>query len=427
MIFNPHSKAVIYDDEPIKIEPILKLFEKHLVPHLYVNFSTAPEERNEENKLKNIRLIFTDFIKGNLTTSSPNGQLTNIINAIVSTISKENGPIIIVTWSAHSNQFLGQFKKQLKEAGYIFETIMLEKEKYLNNPNIDELLSDINQKLTSIKHFMCFLDLENKIKTSASKIIEPFTNLNEGKRERIIKNLSKASLGSAYNISPENLNKGFYNTMTNLLYDEMEKNIYVNTQRTSQEDENNIAEDIAYINTKLMIDKNILGNDSNYPGNVYEYKNFITICNTQNDSLHDICGFDIEDLKNSIFVREHIESVLNDDLKMICIEINPYCDHAQQNIRKAKLISGFILNEEQHSKVKTKSDFIYNANNNQFFLFNNNQKNYIYLSFRHIFRVKPEIMQDLNPIFRLRKEMVNEIQHQTAFYLSRPGLTTLYN
>ncbi len=426
MILNPYSRAIIYDDEPEKIKPLLQLFEKHLVPQLYINFSTPPEERTEDYKLRNIRLVFTDFIKGNLSAGTNPSQLTDIINAIDSTISKENGPMIIVTWSAHSNQFLGTFKRELKTAGYIFETIMLEKQKYIDNPDINVLLSDINEKLNSIKNFTSFLDWENQIKTSASKIIEPFMNLNEGKRKQIIEHLSKASLGSAYKTTNENLNKGFYNTMTNLLYDEIEKSIYVNTSRTSQEDENNIAEDTAYLNTKLMIDKNISGNDSNYPGNVYDYNNFLIKCNTQHDTLHDICGFDIEDLKNSIFRREAISSILNEDLKMICIEINPYCDHAQQNIKKAKLISGFILNEDQYSKVKTKSDFIYNANNNQFFLLDNEHKYYIYLSFRHIFRIKPALMQELNPIFRLRKEMVNEIQHQTAFYLSRPGLTTLY-
>jgi len=425
MILNPYSRAVIYDDEPEKIEPILKLFEKHLVPQLYINFSTAPEERKEEDKLKNIRLVFTDFIKGNLSGQNPS-QLTNIINAIDSTISKNNGPMIIVTWSAHSMQFLGYFKKELKEAGYIFETIVLDKQKYLDDPNIETMLHDINEKLNSKLDFLKFLNWENKIKTSASKIIEPFTNLKQKERNKIIEKLSEASLGSVYNANVDNLEKGFYNTMTNLLYDEMEKNIYVNTEISSLEDESSISEDIAYLNTKLMIDKNISGNDSNYPGNAYEYNDFLNICNNKHYSLHEICGFDIEDLKNSIFLRDDSASIRNEDLKMICIEISPYCDHAQQNMKKAKLISGFILNEEKQQKVKSQTDFIYNANKNQFFLLNNEEKHYIYLSFRHIFRIKPEFVSELNPIFRLRKEMVNEIQHQTAFYLSRPGLTTLY-
>jgi len=282
MILNPYSRAVIFDDEPEKIKPILELFEQHLVPQLYINFSIAHEEKEEEQKLKNIRLVFTDFIKGALSGSNPS-QLTNIINAIVSTISKDNGPMIIVTWSAHSMQFLGEFKKQLKEAGYIFETIVLEKEKYLATPNIQEMLIDINEKLISKQSFIEFLNWENKVKKSASKIIEPFTNLNERKRNSIISKLSKASLGSAYDSSTENLQKGLYNTMTNLLYDEIEKNI--NVEQVSNEpifDDNNIAEDIAYLNTRLMIDKTILANDNNYPGNVYKYDDFLNICTTQN-------------------------------------------------------------------------------------------------------------------------------------------------
>ena len=72
----------------------------------------------------------------------------------------------------------------------------------------------------------------------------------------------------------------------------------------------------------------------------------MAICNSSSPTLHNICGFDIEDLKESIFKREEIASINILDLNMICIEISPYCDHAQQNMKKAKLMTGFILNEE---------------------------------------------------------------------------------
>ncbi len=424
MILNPYSRAVIFDDEPEKIKPILDLFEKHLIPQLFINFTISPEDKADEKKLRNIRLIFTDFIKGQISGTNP-GQLTNIINAITSTISKGNGPFLIIVWSAHSMQFLGSFKKELKEAGYIFETIVLEKEKYLDNPNIDEMLTDINNKLNTNKNFIEFLNWENKVKISSSKVIEPFMNLKELKRKRIIEQLSKASLGRVSSENEYNLRKGFYNTMTNLLYDEIEKNINLE-ERTYQlpEDENSIAEDVAYLNTKLMIDKTILSNDNNYPGNVYKYSDFMAICNSSSPTLHNICGFDIEDLKESIFKREEIASINILDLNMICIEISPYCDHAQQNMKKAKLMTGFILNEELILKTKSRTDFIYKSN--PLFLLNNTTKQFIYLSFRHIFRVNPTFVSSLTPLFRIRKEMVNEIQHQTSFYLSRPGLTTLY-
>lgn len=424
MILNPYSRAIIFDDEEDKIEPLIELFKKHLVPQLFIDFSKSVEDRDEEKKLKNIRLVFTDFIKGQVSTSG-SGQLTDIINAITSTISKENGPFIIVTWSAHAMQLLGSFRKELKSAGYIFEDIVLEKEKYLHNPNIEEMLMDINEKLKSKENFINFLDWENKVKISASNIIVPFTNLKESKRKETIKNLSKASLGSSFDSSCKNLLKGFYNTMTNLLYDEIEKNISLNKAETIVvEDENEIANDTAFINTKLMIDKNIQTNDNNYPGNVYSYNDFLQSCNNTNSSLHKICGFEIEDLKESIFDRKELENINSDELNMICIEISPYCDHAQKNMKKAKLITGFILEEEIEDKTKSKADFIYKSN--KFFLKANNSKQVIYLSFRHIFRVSPTFVDSLNPRFRIRKEMVNEIQHQTAYYLSRPGLTTLY-
>ena len=89
MILNPYSRAVIFDDEPEKIKPILDLFEKHLIPQLFINF-TISQKIKQMKKLRNIRLIFTDFIKGQISGTNP-GQLTNIINAITSTISK-NGP-----------------------------------------------------------------------------------------------------------------------------------------------------------------------------------------------------------------------------------------------------------------------------------------------------------------------------------------------
>lgn len=425
MILNPYSRAIIFDDEADKVEPLLNLFKKHLVPQLFIDFSTAPEDIDDKKKLKNIRLIFTDFIKGQVS-SSGSAQLTNIINAITATISKENGPFLVITWSAHAMQFLSEFKKKLKEAGYIFETITLEKEKYLENPNIEEMNEDINAKLISNENFMNFINWENEVKKSASKIIEPFTNLKESQRKEIVKRLSKASLGSSFDSSNTNLLKGFYNTMSNLLYDEIEKNInFNNLQYNPEKDENNIAGDIAFLNTKLMIDKNISTNDNNYPGNVYIYDDFIKACENKNSELHEICGFMMEDLKNSIFLRDKVKEIENTDLKMICIEISPYCDHAQNNMKKAKLITGFILEESFSDKVKSRADFIYVSN--KFFLTNDTSKQIIYLSFRHIFRVNPNFVNNLKPLLRIRKEMVNEIQHQTAFYLSRPGLTTIYD
>lgn len=146
--------------------------------------------------------------------------------------------------------------------------------------------------------------------------------------------------------------------------------------------------------------------------------------------MYDHCGIDMAQLIEEVFQRNYQEThnPIIDDLEIhgIYVEISPYCDHAQKKIKKARLLSGLLVKTTMEGSLQSHTSSLYISEPLKLDSISSTATYRICLSFKHIMGIDPNVSKEFIPMFRLRKEFVNEIQHQAAYHLSRPGLSTVY-
>lgn len=267
MPINQNSKVIIFDDKYEEIQVLIETFQRQLIPSLYIQFDKLEEMYGKDFiPLQNVRLIFTDFISGDLSTGDPKISLGPIINAFDTTIDKNNGPFIVVVWSAHV-RFKEVFEEMLKELKYKFILIELDKITLNRSKNFSEVQKQLKSKLNGNPFFLEFLQWESAIKNAASNILNLFSEkMDNSNYKSNYTLLSQASVGKSIfsTLDEKGKRKGFYSTMTNLLNDEMEKAITSSTTLDSGID-TVVAPTYINLNSKLLIDQSSLNCDENFP------------------------------------------------------------------------------------------------------------------------------------------------------------------
>lgn len=434
MPIHQNSKVVIFDDKYEEVSLLVETFQRQLIPSIYIKFNDIEGTLDTGfKKLKNVRLIFSDFVVDTLSGSDPKAILSPIINAFDATIDKSNGPFIVVIWSAHS-KFKSDFNDMLKSVGYSFLILELDKVALNASKDIKEVQKKLKSALGHYPYFMKFLGWETAIKDASSSILQLF--LEQMDHDNIKKHytqLGQAAVGKSVHKhlnSPEQ-DKAFYTTMTSLINDEMEKSVNIeSTPPIKIEEADSEGIDQVKLNTKILVDQNISRCNENFPGNVYLYDQMISVCHAKHDKIEEHCSINIDELIEEVFQRNFLDTnkikIDNKEIYAVFVEISPFCDHAQKNIKKAKLLPGLLVKNTMVGSFQSMTPSLYISQPLSFSKLNPDNNFRFCLSFKHLMCMDPTISKDFKPLFRLRKEFVNEIQHQQSFYYSRPGLTTLY-
>lgn len=196
MITNIPPRFIVIDDKKEHFEPIVEAFKEMGTSCNGVQYDE--ENRTHLNPLyyKGVRFLFTD-LHLNPTGSSEKSHYGTIISILEEVVNKENGPYILVLWTAYPDKCMG-----LKD--YIEEYInsnnsegieknhwrpiyitSLAKEKYGINENskisydkIKLLQDDIQRILNSIPQLNLLFQWESDIITSAAKTINEIISLN---------------------------------------------------------------------------------------------------------------------------------------------------------------------------------------------------------------------------------------------------------
>lgn len=109
MLFPRCGKVLVIDDQVEEAMPLLKLLGKKGVPTMYYSgtLSELPESPFNE-----IRLVFCD-LKFNVALD-PKSVASNVLSILKSLISEENGPYILLIWSAHGSDYLDELQQTLE-------------------------------------------------------------------------------------------------------------------------------------------------------------------------------------------------------------------------------------------------------------------------------------------------------------------------
>lgn len=451
-----NTKTVIFDDKVEEIKNLREALDKLLIQNIYIKFDNIEslDEKDEKDKLTNIRYIFTDIIVGDSSAPDSKQAVEPIVNSISENISINNGLFILVIWSNHNTEHQNELIRVLKEdIGYKFFPIKsINKSDYIGESpakSVESLIEDLKEELSSnLEYFNLLREWESEIQKSSAKVFDLFIDIEDNdKTKDYINGTMKSVLAGLKEPKIADKRKALWTSMNMLMSDTIEKSI-VNMTETNELndelletldltilDENNIST----LNSKLIFEIPTNDRIKLYPGNIFCFNSFSNSCDTLKEK---ICGYDdyktffSEDIfeynkKNTFMTKNtgedsgdfqtRVKEHLLENIKPILLEFTPYCDYANYKIKKSRLIFGYLVPEDNKC-IKKNTDYLYKSP----FTFVFKEINYILvLSLRHIIGVNPDILTDLTLLFRARKELVNDIQHNIAYHISRVGVSSL--
>lgn len=149
MLFPTCGKVVIVDDQVEEAKPLIKLLSKRGVPTLYFSgdCSDLPE-----SPLMGVRLVFCDLKFS--AASDERTILSNLIGILRKLISNNNGPYILLLWSAHDGDYIERIKEIVGEETNSPEFVLL-----LNKAEFFESDDKVSQAISNVVADVEALDL----------------------------------------------------------------------------------------------------------------------------------------------------------------------------------------------------------------------------------------------------------------------------
>ena len=127
MLFPRCGKVLVIDDQIGEAMPLLNLLGKKGVPAMYYSGSLS---ELPESPFNEIRLVFCD-LKFNVAHEAKS-VASNVFSILKSLISEENGPYILLVWSAHGADYLNELQKTLETTKIKPEFILQLDKEYLH-------------------------------------------------------------------------------------------------------------------------------------------------------------------------------------------------------------------------------------------------------------------------------------------------------
>ena len=112
---------------------------------------------------------------------------------------------------------------------------------------------------------------------------------------------------------------------------------------------------------------------------------------------------------------------LDKDAKHIILEITPACDYAQQKWRVSRLLPGVLLPQKHREKLKT-AQFLYCS---PIVKLGNDQLFHLVFDFRFFTSAPFNKIDNSQYRFRIRRELLADIQSHLSWHVSRVGIISL--
>jgi hypothetical protein len=452
-----NGRIAIIDDQILHAQPLIKVFSQKQLPHTYFSGEVQFLPTEDEN-LNDIRILFLDINlidNGEHSNTVLKGRLFPVLNRV---ISKKNYPYIIIYWSRHEthkklieDDIFGQELANRKPIGYLSAV----KSDFFDltgdpTPDFDEnlakLFEKINNLLSSIPSYRYLLNWENQVHKAADKTLQevfsPFHAVADWSENA---NYIITTLGESYSgktnfksLDSEMKIKNAFQAFNSVFNDTIEYSTSNDVVENAVELEfdNNIArEEWKYsINKKLLlsIDKEPM----EYSGAVSEDTN------PKSDKI-------FEYLLNNSFNRKVIEEKIRKDpanktkndseidklvnkgastirkeirrnWKKIYLVVTPLCDFVQKKNYNNRVLKGMLIKSEYHNLMDDKSEAIFVSPK---FKYTDGENYVIVLNFRYFFTSNDQKgIKYINPVFRVRHQLLAEIQSRLARHITRQGI-----
>lgn len=454
-----NGRIVIIDDKIDQALPLINVLAQRRCPYSY--FSGELKYLPDEGaNLNDVRILFLDINLIDDKIHTDKELASRLIPVLQRIISKDNYPYILIYWSRnekeHSQLIRDIFEGDLSDRKPIdflsqnklsyFELDGSKTDKF--DDNVNDLFNNIEKLLIKHKAYNYLVGWENQVHYSADKTLqEIFSACHTYEAWSHNASYLIDKLGESYagrntfkGQSPTEKIKNSFQAFNNVFYDTLEYSInnFVYTGATNLEYDPSMADkdNIYTINKKLLIsdEKDVM----EYSGSVTEDTNirsdkaFEELLNNA-FNRGKISDAVINDVANKGKEKKEIEKLINSESsakrkeireswKKIYFVVTPLCDYVQAKSYNVRVVKGMLIKAEHISFIDEKSEAIFISPK-----FKYGQEKYaIVLHFRYFFTSPGgNGVKGLSTLFRVRQQLLSEIQSKLARHVSRQGVLFL--
>lgn len=406
------KSALIVDNKHDEVEELEKILYKE---GIYNRFYTPQTIDDEKKVFKNHQIIFMDFSLDD-TKTNPVENIGLIRKMLKKICTDGFGSYGLVLWTRHM-EHIQLFKEKLSNDSGKYITplfvVGLSKSTYLQN-GYGSLWEDLNSELLKDNAALFFFNWRNSVDKAADNALNYMYQLAPDYIEQarqfpyLLSQMAKNYSG----IPTEGMNgydgmyKDAYRAFDELLYSDL---------ITQQKDLDNIFPDhiekpdftfenelqqMAKINSKLLLDLSITDQNVVMPGNVYHVL-------SKNDFLK---------------IGE-----LNDDSLFVAIEMTPPCDFSNKKI-SSRLVGGLMVNCSKDKKELKKLIGSYKAGNRYSIwpIEYGESLKFICFDFRNIYIESDDTLKDTSKyklLFMVKHRLFADILQKFSSHAARLGLS----
>jgi hypothetical protein len=446
-----NGRIAIIDNEIDQAIPLMRVFAKNHLPYVFYKGDDISFLPDENSRFNDIRLLFLDINLLNSKTASVKEVKSSLYSVIRKVISENNFPYSLIYWSRQEKEYAGVveelFENELKDRKPINLIPFVKSDFFPNFSDVEaensiDLIAEIGRVINSQHSYSYLLEWENIAHTAADKTLqEVFSSYHQFKdwtnnANYILEKLGNAYLGKHYSDNtPEDKIKASFISFNSVFKDTLEHNVY-NTQLSNAQDlvydSEKVESKVHSINEKLNLSKDVknvsesgniimfeeanefFGKLLNRLISIFQLKNYLRLNNKEIEEI---------ELKK-LTKNEHkkIKEEIKKAWVKLAVVVTPVCDYVQkENKIYDRIVKGLLVPYEFRNFIDERSEAVYilpisiNYSGKQYILI---------LDFRY-FSTTDLSVEKATPIFRLRQELLAEIQSKLARHINRQGILFL--
>jgi hypothetical protein len=451
-----NGRIAIIDDKIDQALPLINALAQKRCSYSYysgeVKFLPNPGE-----SINDIRILFLDINLIDDAVHTDKELKARLVPVLSRIISKDNYPYVLIYWSRneaeHGDLVKNIFEEDLKDRKPI-AFLSQNKLAYFDldgattkyfDEKLQGLFEAIDNVLNNHKAYNYLIGWENQVHYSADKTLQEIFQISENWSDNasyLINKLGESYSGrNAYKSQlPEGKIKSSFQAFNNVFYDTLEYSI--NNSSLGMASDLEYDHQLANKDNIYAINKKLLISDES---DVMEYSGSVT------EDSNEKTNKAFEDLLNNAFNRgkvaaevrgsatgngktaKEIDKLINDECskrrreireswKKIYFVVTPLCDYVQSKAYNVRVVKGMLIKADLLGLIDEKSEAIFISPKFKY----NDEKYAIVLHFRYFFTSSGgKGIKGLKTLFRVRQQILSEIQSKLARHVSRQGVLFL--
>lgn len=446
-----NGRIAIIDNELEQAIPLMKIFAKNQMPYVFYKGDDLSYLPSEDTTHNDIRLLFLDINLINSRTPTENEVRSSLYSVIRRVISVNNFPYSLIYWSRQEKEYSkvvkSLFENELSDRKPINIIPFVKSDFFPNFSDVEvtndlDLIAEINKVINTDYAYSYLLNWENQVHHSTDKTLqEVFSAYHLFKdwtnnANYILEKLGRAYLGKHFSdATPADKIKASFISFNSVFKDTLEHIVY-NTELTNVQtltyDTEKVESNVYSINEKLNLSKDvkniaesgnvivmeesddIFGKLLNKLISFFQLKNYLRF---KNKEIQEVDLKKLADVEHKKIKKEIKESWVK-----LAVVVTPVCDFVQkENKVYDRIVKGLLIPSKYKNFIDDKSEAVYILP----ITISYNNKDYILiLDFRY-FSTLDLSAENATPIFRLRQELLAEIQSRLARHINRQGILFL--